>query len=273
MQRNNNNRNRRNKPKGRQLKRTAPGYTQNGASFFRRDAVPLVRKFTVVDRLTIDNASTDFSFGLRALNIRGNASPFQNLINSYSAFYEQYRVRKVIVRAQCGKGFTNDLRIKSYALTRVDVDNQIAISSLTGLQGLLNSENTVLRTFTNRGNILLGKYRPIQRSSISNLSEPFLPSEDQWYSTNDVVYHTWKGIIAALVIPETGILPNTTNITLSFELDVEFRGRITPASAFSITSTSLSQDEPCKDELVGHQRFIPMIPTDIPELDEHTILE
>lgn len=223
----------RNKPRRRQLKRTTPGFTQNGASFSRRDAVPQVRKFFLFDTLEVDNASTNFSFGLRALNINGSQAPFNGLITSYSAFYEQYRVKKVICRAQCGKGFTNDLRIKSYAVTRVDVDNQPAFSSLANLQSVLNSENTTVRTFTERGNILLGKYRPIQRALISNLSEPFLPNANQWYSTNDVNLHTWKGIVAALVIPETSILPLSTNITLSFEVDVEFRGRITPTTAFT----------------------------------------
>lgn len=203
----------------------------------------------------MDNASTNFSFGLRALNIIGSQSPFNGLISSYSGFYEQYRVRKVICRAQCGKGFTNDLRIKSYAVTRVDVDNQPAISSLTNLQSLLNSENTTVRTFTERGNILLGKYRPIQRALISNLSEPFLPNANQWYSTNDVGLHTWKGIVAALVIPETSILPLTTNITLSFEVDVEFRGRITPTTAFSalpVPPRASTETETVQGQLIQH---------------------
>lgn len=248
--RNNMRNNMRNKPKGRQIKRTTTGLTQNGASFSRRDAVPQVRKFFIFDTLPVENATSEFSYGLRAINIRGNFAPFQNLIDSYAGFYEQYRVRKVIVRAQCGKGFTNDLRIRSYAATRVDVDNQNLASTLTDLQALINSENTTLRTFTSNGNMMLGKYRPIQRSNISNLSEPFLPSFDQWYSTNDVRLHTWKGIVIALVCRDPALQPDSTDITLTFELDVEFRGRITPSSAFSLTQT-ISQSQPCAQSVVS----------------------
>lgn len=225
--------------------RTSNGLTQNGATFSRRDAVPQVRKFFLFDALNIENTTPTLSYGVKTLNILGTSNPFNSIINSFSSYYEQYRVRKVIVRAQCGKGFTNDLRIKSYAVTRVDVDNNQYVSTLNSLQSLINSENTVLRTFTNRGNILLGKYRPIQRSSISNLSEPILPSNDQWYSTTDVALHTWKGIIAALVIPEVGISPNSVNISLSFEIDVEFRGRVIPASTFALnTNKDLMQSPP-----------------------------
>lgn len=231
MNRRNNNKN--TKPRG-QLKRTRNLLAQNGAQASRRDAVPQLRKFFIFDNLFIDNASTDFSFGYRSIDIRGNSDPFQGIIATYNNLYEQYRVRRIICRAQVGKGYTNDLRLKSYMLSRVDVDDSPSISSLDNIRYLLSCENTTSKTFTERGNIKLADWKPIQRSAISNLSEPFLPSINQWYATRDAPLHTWKGVNVALVTPETGILPGTTNVTLSFEIDVEFRGRITAATTFSL---------------------------------------
>lgn len=249
MNRNMNRQNmRNNKPRSGQLKRTRNLYAQNANLASRRDAVPQLRKFIIYDTVTIDNTSTEFAFGYRAININGSAQPFGGIINKYTPFYEQYRVRKVICRAQCGKGFTNDLRIKSYVQARVDVDNQNITSTVAAVQSLLGAENAVSRTFTERGNVKIAEYRPIQRANISNLSEPFLPSNDQWYATNDVALHTWKGITLALVIPEPTILPNSTAMTLTFELDIEFRGRITDYVSTSIAyplPTQICQKEIC----------------------------
>jgi len=230
------------KPNHGSHKRTARGTYQNGAGVSHRDAVPQNRKFIIYDQLPIDNATSDFAFGYRAMNIRGNAQPFQNIINFYSQFYEQYRVRSITTRAQCGFGYTNDDRIKSYCVARVDVDNQATAGTVNTVQGLLASENTTHRTFTERGNVELSNFPPICRSSISNLSEPFLPNRNQWYSTNDVIYHTWKGNCIAVVIPEPSILPNAKKITVTFELDLEFRGRITSPTAFT-ASQSIYQSE------------------------------
>lgn len=230
----NNNARRSNKPRGRQLARTRNGFTQNAAVASHRDSVPQVRKFMIFDQLNFDNATPQFSFGHAAFNITGTSQPFQGLISNYSSIYEQYRVRKIVMRAQVGKGFTNDRRIKTYMATRVDVDNQNTASTLSNVQALLASENTTVKTFTERGNIMLAYWRPIQRSNISNLSEPVLPSTVQWYPTNDVQLHTWKGVNVAAFIPETSLQPEELNITISFEVDVEFRGRITgPGTTFT----------------------------------------
>jgi hypothetical protein len=234
-------------------KRTLRGTWQDGTGVSHRDAVAQNRKFIIYDTLPIDNATSDFAYGLKAFNVRGNSSPFQNLIGFYSRFYEQYRVRSIFARAQVGKGFTNDDRIKSYCVGRVDVDQQISASTLPNVQALLNAENSVYKTFTEKGNVAIGDWPPICRSSISNLSEPFLPNRNQWYSTNDAIYHTWKGLILAVLFPEPNLQPNTKNLTITLELDLEFRGRITDSSAFA-NSNSITQT----NERVGMQRFIPV---------------
>jgi hypothetical protein len=197
-----------------------------------RDTVPQLRKFFVYDTIEFNNSTSEFSFGHKALNLEGAVAPFQNIIKDYSSTYEQYRVKRIRVRAQVGKGFDNDRRLKTYLAARVDVDNQNTTSTLTNLQSLLFSENTALKTFTERGNVLMADFRPLARISISNNSQPLLNNPLQWYPTNDVSLHTWKGINLGCVIPETAILPGQLAVTITLEVDVAFRGRITDASQF-----------------------------------------
>jgi hypothetical protein len=251
MQRRNNNNNnfnnfRNRKSRGRQLKRTSPGFTQNGAVASRRDAVPQMRKFFVYDTLVFNNSNADFSFSHKALNLNGASTPFSDIIKDYSTMYEQYKVKRIRLRAQVGKGYTNDRRLQTYIATRVDVDTQNTTSTLTNVQSLLFSENTSLKTFTERGNILLADFRPLARIAISNNSQPLLNNNMQWYPTKDVLLHTWKGINLASIIPETGLSPNELAITLTLEVDVAFRGRITDASQFS---ANIFQSEPTTSAL------------------------
>jgi hypothetical protein len=238
------------KPANRQLKRTQTGYTQNGAIASHRDAVPQLRKFFIFDTIEFNNSTGDFSFGHKAINITGASQPLNGIITDYASTYEQYRVKRIRMRCQVGKGFTNDRRIKTYIAARVDVDNQNTTSTLTNLQSLLWSENTSVKTFTERGNVLMADWRPLARISISNNSQPLLNNNLQWYPTNDVGLHTWKGVNVAAVIPETGILPDELNITVSFELDVEFRGRITDASQFSLRTPSIYQTPVISPDMV-----------------------
>jgi hypothetical protein len=219
------------------LKRTNTGFTQNGAQASHRDAVPQLRKFFVYDTIDFNNSTAAFSFGHKALNLEGSSTPFSSIIKDYSTIYEQYRVKRIRLRAQVGTGYTNDRRIKSYMAARVDVDNQNTTSTLTNVQSLLFSENTSLKTFTERGNVLLADFRPLARISISNNSQPLLNNNLQWYPTNDVLLHTWKGVNIAALIPEVGLQPNELAITLTLEVDVAFRGRITDASQFPPTTT------------------------------------
>jgi hypothetical protein len=242
------------KSRGRQLRRTQPGFTQNGALASRRDAVPQLRKFFVYDTISFNNSNAEFSFAHKALNLEGSSTPFSDIIKDYSSTYEQYKVKRIRLRAQVGKGYDNDRRLKSYIAARVDVDNQNTTSTLTNLQSLLFSENTTLRTFTERGNVLLADFRPLARISISNNSQPLLNNNLQWYPTKDVTLHTWKGVNLGCVIPEVGLQPNELAITLTLEVDVAFRGRITDASQFSqtifqqrIAPSPIKDDDASKD--------------------------
>jgi len=260
-------RNRRgNKPRGRQLARTRNGFTQNGAATSHQDNVTQVRKFISFRTLEISNATfgNDYAFGLHSYNIQGSDEPYSSVIGAYASLYERYRIRKVVVRAQVGKGFTNNDRLKTYCVARVDVDNQLSSASVPNLQSLLNAENTITKTFTERGNVLLATYRPQCRTATS-IAMPFLPNQMQWYNISDLVKNVWKGVTIACVIAEPNIQPGEKAITLTFEYDVEFRGRVTTPSLLNLTS--MYNHVPIEDSVLEQsQKFV--LPSDpLPEYD------
>lgn len=233
---NNNNNNRRGaKPRRGVLRRIANGVTQNGAGVSHQDAVPQVRKFQVFSSLPFENASSDYAFGLKNFNINGNSSPLKPLLTAYGAFYEQYRIRKVKIRAQVGKGYDNDKRIKTIVAARVDVDSQPQNVTIQNIQMVNSAENTVVKTFTERGNILLATYRPQCRVN-TTASLPILPNRLQFYPIGDHETHVWKGCTTTCLIPEPSIQADSLAITLIAEVDVEFRGRINNQIIFSATT-------------------------------------
>jgi len=227
----------------RQLNRTRNRLAQNGVGVSHRDNVPQVRKILFFDNLPFTNADANFSFGLQNFNINGNTQPFSSIIQEYSSLYEQYRVRRVRVRASIGNGYTNDDRLKTFVAGRVDVDNQPTASTLANVQSLLYSENTVTKTFTERNLLLLADFKPTNRPAVTNYSQPVFPNMIEWYPTQDVLLHTWKGTTLAALIPEV-LAPNSRNLTITIEADIEFRGRITDTTSFTTRSILNTRNEP-----------------------------
>jgi len=166
---------------------------------------------------------------------------------SFEGVYEEYRIRRIRARATCGRGYTNDRRIKSQLLSRVDTNYLDSSDTWSNLQSILQSENCVVKTFTERGNVLLADYKPIQFSGTYPTTVPTLNSQDQWYRLQDYPTHTWRGGLAALVLSETGIGPNEVSMNIALECDVEFRGRIQNADQF--TGARLFIEQPPIDEI------------------------
>jgi len=223
------------KPRGYQLRRTRNLFTQNANAASRQDAVPQVRKFQIFQNLPFSNATSDYAIGLENFNISAGESPFQELLKSASGLYEQYRVRKVIIRAQVGKGYTNDYRLKTLVGCRVDVAAQLSGATMNNVQAINASENTVIRTFTERGNVKLAEFRPQCRTNTGGSTDPLLPSPLQWYPIASTT-HIWKGATVTCMIPEPSLPVNSLGITLIAEVDVEFRGRVTAPVIFSGTT-------------------------------------
>lgn len=234
MQRSNNRSNNRRR-NGRALRRVANGVAQNGAGVSHQDAVPQVRKFMIFTELPFENASSDYAFGLKNFNINGSSSPLKPLLTAYGGFYEQYRIKHVKVRAQVGKGYDNDKRLKTLIGARVDVDKQPQNVTIQNIQQVNSSENAVIKTFTERGNILLANYRPQCRVN-TTASMPILPNRLQFYPIGDHETHIWKGCTATCMIPEPSIQANSLAITLVAEVVVEFRGRISNQVIFGTQS-------------------------------------
>jgi len=232
----------------RNITRTRNLLTQNGVGVSHRDNVPQVRKVIFFDNLPFTNADGSFSFGLQNYNVDGNTAPFNAIVSQYSSLYEQYRVRRVRVRASIGRGYTNDDRLKTFVAGRVDVDNQPSAPTLANVQSLLYSENTVTKSFTERNLLLLADFRPTNRPTVTNYSQPVFPNNIEWYPTTDVALHTWKGATLAALIPEV-LAPSSKNITITIEADIEFRGRVTDANAFRSSTAAILNFPRFDDEI------------------------
>lgn len=211
------------------LSRNRTGIAQNPSAASRLDNVPQVRKFQIFGSVPISNASTDYALGLSNFNIDASHAPMANFLKQYAGLYEQYRIRKISVRAQVGKGFTNDLRLKTILGARVCLTNQLQGATLSHIQAINASENTSIKTLTERGNVMLATYRPRMRKRVGGVSadDPMLPSRLQWYPISYAYDHLWTGATVTLMIPDTNIGPNEVAITIIQEVVVEFRGRIT----------------------------------------------
>lgn len=239
MLRNNNNRRRNNNMRGAKarrgrMRRTTNGRVQNFAGVSHRDTVPQVRKFTSFTTCTLLNSQGSQSFGVSSLSIIPSVnSSIGRSIGSYVGQYEEYRIRRIRARATCGRGYTNDRRIKTIILSRVDTNYIDTVDTWENVQSIVQSENCITKTLTERGNALIADFRPIQFSGTYPINVPTLTSANQWYRTQDYPDHTWRGGVVALILSETGIQPNEVSINITLECDVEFRGRVQDSTQYT----------------------------------------
>jgi len=236
MQRRNNNRHK--ARKGNQVSTTMRA--QNGAGVSGRDMVRSVRKFMIFTSHPIENSNSEYAYGLKNFNISGAGTPLSDLLDDYGRMYEQYRIRRAIVRCTPGRGYTNDMRLKTYITSRVDVDKQPLTTNITSLKSLINAENSVTKTMIERGNLKLCDFKPQCRVN-TTASMPMLPNALQFYPTDDHATHVWKGATVAVFLPEPSLQTGVT-ITLSCEIDLEFRGRVSSPALF--VSDHLNQETP-----------------------------
>lgn len=238
------NRNHRNKrPMARRLGRGL----QSGVGVAHRDMVRQAKKWMLYTSVPFSNTSGTFAYGLENINISVTTAGIANavyarLMSTAALTYEEYRVRRVQVYAQPGTGYTNDLRIKSSLFGRVDVNSQPTVTNIDNLNSVICSESSVNRTFTERSNVKILEYRPICYSSGSTgaSSRPILTSQLQWYNIEERSSHVWRGATVCPVVPESSIQPNTLNVTVWADVEIEFRTRRPDFAAFQLTSL---QDE------------------------------
>jgi len=207
-----------------------------------RDVVVQSKKWMFFDSIPYTNATAGYAFGLSNVNIAtansGIAnSVYERLMAQAALSYEEYRVRRVSVRAQPGRGFTNDDRIKASIFARVDVNSQPSAATVDNLNSVVCAESTVNKTFTERSNVHLVDFRPICYSTGGSLasSRPILPSNIQWYNIEERSTHLWRGATVCPLIPEP-VPANSLSITTWVEVEIEFRSRRPDFSEFTASS-------------------------------------
>jgi len=232
--RRNRNNNNGSKPKRRNLNRRNHVRTQNFAGVSHRDSTRQVRKFTSFTTCTLLNAQGEQSFGVSSLSVTPSVnSSIGRSLASYIGQYEEYRVRRVRARVICGRGYTNDRRIKSLVAARVDTNYVDSSDTWSNVQSIVQSENSVIKTFTERGNVLIADFKPIQFNANYPTTVPTIPNAEQWFRLQNYADHTWRGGVIALILSETGIQPNEVSVNVTLECDVEFRGRVQDSSQYS----------------------------------------
>jgi len=199
--------------------------------------VPQVRKFTVFGSCAFTNASSDYALGLENFNLDCNYNPMKAILTEFKNTYEQYRIRQVRIRCQVGKGYTNDRRLKTIVGCRVDKDDQLTGATLANVQAINASENTVMRTMTERGNVMLANFRPVCRKRVGGAAsdDPILPNNLNWFMLANAYDHLWKGCTVTVMLPETTLSPDEVALTIMQEVVVEFRGRVSNHSIFSLS--------------------------------------
>jgi hypothetical protein len=193
------------------------------------------KKFLLFENVNFENNIGNFSFGLRNINVgtsNGIApSVFSDILDNAVLNFEEYRVSRIIVRAQPGQGFTNDDRIKTSIFSRVDVNDQPTAATPAALNSLISAESTVNRTFTERSNVKLADFAPICFAAGST-SRAILYPEDQWYDLTQRSNQLWRGVTVAPVIPET-LSPGEKALTVWIEVHIDFRSRRNATTTFT----------------------------------------
>lgn len=231
------------------LRRTRPRTSnQSPTGVGHRDMVRQSKRWCLFESVQISNGFSNFSYGLGNVNVSVTTAGIANsvyarLMTVAAQTYEEYRVRRVTLRAQPGTGYTNDDRIKSSIFARVDVNSQPTAATLDNVNSVICSESSVNKTFTERSNVKLVDFQPICYSSGSTgaSSRPILSSRDQWYNIEERSAHLWRGATVVPVIAESGI-PNQLFVTVWADVEIEFRTRRPDFTNFvSFTDTSVAK--------------------------------
>jgi len=210
------------------------------------------KKWLLFGSVPISNTTSGFAFGFNDVNISTQspsgiaAVTYNTLMNAAALTYEEYRIRRVTLRAQLGNGFTVDDRIKSSIFARVDVNSQATTATVPNLNTLIASECCVNRTFSERSNVKLVDYKPLCYSNggTGASSRPLLPNQMQWYNITERTSHLWRGATVAPIVADTSISPNTKSMIVWCDVEMEFRGRRPDFNSLAaIASLSFPKDD------------------------------
>jgi len=224
-----------------------------------------VQKRTVLlaGRLAIANTASGVAFGLGSFQFKADSS--QSYAHSYLAtmvgHYEQYRVRRIRVYASPGANMTNDLRLKTQILARVDPDSFFSQSTAAGLGLLIGSSNTVQKRLNDSSDgTLLADFNPVCHPFMSGQSQTngrMLLNNNCWMMLRDgnstARYHLdeWRGVQMGFTIPDGDDVDTDIKIQLRFRIDLEFRGRQVHGGSFVSTDLTLPKPADFTDTLAN----------------------
>jgi hypothetical protein len=97
---------------------------------------------------------------------------------------------------------------------------------------------------------MIADFRPIQFSASYPETVPTITNPQQWYRLENHPQHTWRGGVAALILPELGIQPNEISMNLILETEVEFRGRIQSDTQY-INTTLFNEERPINENAIA----------------------
>jgi hypothetical protein len=244
MNRNNNNR-RRNRAASR---RRSPQYNSNNnpgvnvAS--RRDHNVDKRRFTSFSTLPFTNIESNYAYTIVDFNIAPTAPGYREFFSGLADQWEEYKINRITIYASIGKDMTVNDKAKCLISSRVDVSRQNDGSppSATWLRVLANAQNTTTRTFSEKNQVKIADYKPL--NIVQDTTQIFLPNRLEWFSLSDnqLSRHLWRGAIIAPMIPETNQTVFLKALTITATIYVDCRGRIS--------------------ERIVHPNTLPNIPTD-----------
>merc|ERR1712000_103441 len=203
------------------------------------------RAWLFFQEIFISTTSGPFSFAYQDINLGTNSGianvSYSTQMTAMANIYEEYRVRDVTLYVQPATGYSVDDKIKSSIFARVDVNSQPVGPSVANLQTLINAESTVNRTFLERSNVKLVKYRPICYSTGGSgaSSRPILPNSIQWYNIDERGSHLWRGATVAPVLLDNTISPLSKSVVIWASVRLEFRSRRIDYGTLSITNPLL----------------------------------
>jgi len=238
--------------------RNGPTRAANGASHFDGN----VQNRTIMwnTTLAVNNTKDGMAFGIGNVNLKFDSTqPFlYEWMDNQSRSYEQFKIRRIRAYVMPGTNMTNDIRIKSKCLARVDTDNFVPGSTATTLGYLMASSNTVSKMLPDARQVLVADWNPtckpfLQGASTDNGRQ--LPNALSYMAIRDTngnpqyQNYEWRGLQMALITPDDSSFSASSYPSLSVRvrIDVQFRGRVSTNTVFSSQSITQPNDIPTPD--------------------------
>jgi len=233
----------------------------NQASHF--DGHSQVRTINWTTSIGANNTTDGQAFGIGNIALKFDAGqPFlHEWLENQSRVYEQFKIRRCRVYVTPGAHMTNDIRIRTKALARVDTDNFQPGSTPTVLGYLMASSNTVTKMLPDAAEVLMADWNPTCKPFLAGQATDNgrqLPNALSWMAIRDnngnlqFNNYEWKGCQLAIVTPDSGF--NTSSlphIHVRVRLDIQLRGRISTATVFHSSAVTEPINQPPSYDLTG----------------------